>query len=82
MNIKVTFNGEPFNEEKFKNAPEKQIIGKTILRIKNTIKSVLSPEEQNQICVNIEEKNSKLSVNLSGQDDIIRRVELALGDKE
>ncbi len=83
MSIKVTFQGKPFDPEGFKDALMKQVIEKAVESVKAKASSVLSVDEQNQISVNVSEKeDGKMSVNFSGPEEIVHKIKEAFQQQE
>ena len=77
----ITINGKSFSEKMFKDEIEKEMVRGLAEDIKKQILSVVTPEEEAQLTIEIVgEDLEHLSVNIDGPDEIVEKVKVVFGD--
>ncbi|KJZ15016.1 hypothetical protein TW85_07170 [Marinomonas sp. S3726] len=77
--VKMTINGKPMTEANIKNELEKAMFETVVEEIKETVESAVSKDEALQIKIDVIGTDVEaLSLNISGPDDIVAKIEAAL----
>ena len=79
--VKMTINGKPMTEANIKNELEKAMFETVVEEIKETVESAVSKDEALQIKIDVIGTDVEaLSLNISGPDDIVAKIEAALAE--
>ncbi|PML91942.1 hypothetical protein [Vibrio breoganii] len=79
--VKMTINGKPMTEANIQNELEKAMLEAVIEGIKETVESAVSKDEALQIKIDVIGTDIEtLSLNISGPDEIVAKVEAALAE--
>jgi len=79
--VKMTINGKPMTEANIQSELEKAMLEAIVQGIEETIESVVSNDEASQITVNVIGTDIEdLSLNITGPDEIVAKVEAALAE--
>jgi hypothetical protein len=79
--VKMTINGKPMTEANIKNELEKAMFETVVEGIKETVESAVSKDEALQIKIDVIGTDIEaLSLNISGPDDIVAKIEAALAE--
>ena len=80
FDVEITINGRPATEANIKDELEKATLEAMIDGLKETITSTITPQEARQISIDlVSAKLGDVSFKISGPDEIVRKVETALG---
>jgi len=79
--VKMTINGKPMTEANIQSELEKAMLEAIVQGIEETVESVVSNDEASQITVNVIGTDIEdLSLNITGPDEIVAKVEAALAE--
>ncbi|HHC6787007.1 TPA: hypothetical protein ACN38F_002236 [Vibrio parahaemolyticus] len=79
--VKMTINGKPMTEANIQSELEKVMLEAVVEGIKETVESVVSKDEASQIKIDVIGTNIEdLSLNVSGPDEVVAKIEAALAD--
>ncbi|TMO35969.1 hypothetical protein CWC26_16935 [Pseudoalteromonas sp. S4488] len=79
--VKMTINGKPMTEANIQSELEKAMLEAIVQGIEETVQSVVSNDEASQITVNVIGTDIEdLSLNITGPDEIVAKVEAALAE--
>lgn len=79
--VKMTINGKPMTEANIQSELEKAMLEAIVQGIEETVESVVSNNEASQITVNVIGTDIEdLSLNITGPDEIVAKVEAALAE--
>ncbi len=77
----MTINGKPMTEANIQSELEKVMLEAIVQGIEETVESVVSNDEASQITVNVIGTDIEdLSLNITGPDEIVAKVEAALAE--
>jgi len=79
MSVTMTINGKPYSEATMRNEIERAMLEAMIEGTKEKISSLVSPNEAGQLTIDVQGTDiSKLSLSVSGPDEIVAKVRAAL----
>jgi hypothetical protein len=79
--VEMTINGKPATEANIENEIDRAVFDAVISGLRETITSTITPAEARQISIDFQGNNiQSLSANISGPDEIVKKVEAALAN--
>ena len=80
VSVTMTINGKPYSEANLKNEIERMMMEAVISDVKEKISSAITPHEAQQITIDVQGHDlGRLSLSVSGPDEIVAKVRAVLG---
>ncbi|EGR3219706.1 hypothetical protein RGL42_002790 [Vibrio parahaemolyticus] len=79
--VKMTINGKPMTEANIQSELEKTMLEAVVEGIKETVESTVSKDEASQVTIDVIGTDIEdLSLEISGPDEIVAKIEAALAE--